>query len=160
MNFVSFSVCSLSMKKAQQVIQLQLTLILKLMVRLSASLMIVHAGTHKHSRPSTPDQKVGWTFKFTMEFKAQVQCCYNSSVMVPFRYFSHSHVIHSKVSDLCGHMSMFHTQIPKPSFSQKQRKKERAKRTKSVGEQASNVAGIYVACASTYTVLLSVQWLL
>lgn len=62
MNFVSFSVCSLSMKKAQQVIQLQLTLILKLVVRLSASLMIVHAGTHKHSRPSTPDQKVGWTF--------------------------------------------------------------------------------------------------
>lgn len=98
-----------------------------------------------------------------MEFKAQVQCCHNSSVMVPFRYFSgmfpssHSHVIHPKVSDLCGHMSMFHTQIPKPSFSQKQRKKERAKRTKSVGEQASNLAGIYVAWASTYTVLLSVQ---
>lgn len=83
--------------------------------------------------------------------------------MVPFRYFSgmfpssHSHVIHPKVSDLCGHMSMFHTQIPKPSFSQKQRKKERAKRTKSVGEQASNVAGIHVAWASTYTALLSVQ---
>jgi len=64
-----------------------------------------------------------------MEFKAQVQCCYNSSVMVPFQYFSglfpssHSHVIHPKVSDLCGHMSMFHTQISKPSFPRDRERK-------------------------------------